>query len=222
MLKSAILSTDFLVLIYSNLMANYYDITLALAGVCQAAKLVQQFAEKGEADPAALEVSLNTLLQMTPENTLAVFGGDEKNLKLGLETLLEQMNGSGSDLSRYWISLLALESKLNKKPQAKAELARRIQYLPTQLAHYDLLDDQMLSTLASIYVDVISPLGNKIQVKGSTYHLQQIAMHHRIRACLLAGIRSAVLWRQVGGTKWQILFSRRKIAAMAKQIYSSL
>lgn len=56
---------------------------------------------------------------------------------------------------------------------------------------------------------------------GSTLYLQQLAMHHRIRACLLAGIRSAVLWRQVGN-KWQVLFSRRKIIAMAKQIYSSL
>ncbi|MGC7559951.1 high frequency lysogenization protein HflD [Pasteurella sp. PK-2025] len=203
-------------------MANYYDITLALAGVCQAAKLVQQFAEKGQADQTALEVSLNSLLMTTPENTLAVFGGKESHLKLGLETLLEQMHGNGSDLSRYWISLLALEGKLNKNPQAKTELARRIQYLPTQITHYHLLDEQMLSILASIYVDVISPLGNKIQVKGSTEYLQQIAMHHRIRACLLAGIRSAVLWRQVGGTKWQILFSRRKIVAMAKQIYSSL
>ncbi|HDR1288298.1 TPA: high frequency lysogenization protein HflD [Pasteurella multocida] len=203
-------------------MANYYDITLALAGVCQAAKLVQQFAHEGQADQAALETSLNTLLQIYPEDTLAVFGGKAQNLKLGLETLLEQMHGTGSDLSRYWINLLALESKLNKDPHAKAELARRIQYLPTQLEHYDLLDEQMLSTLASIYVDVISPLGKKIQVTGSTLYLQQLAMHHRIRACLLAGIRSAVLWRQVGGTKWQVLFSRRKIIAMAKQIYSSL
>ncbi len=144
-------------------MANYYDITLALAGVCQAAKLVQQFAHEGQADQAAFETSLNTLLQIYPEDTLAVFGGKAQNLKLGLETLLEQMHGTGSDLSRYWISLLALESKLNKDPHAKAELARRIQYLPTQLEHYDLLDEQMLSTLASIYVDVISPLGKKFK-----------------------------------------------------------
>lgn len=201
---------------------NYYDITLALAGVCQAAKLVQQFSTKGEADLEALETSLKTLLQTSPESTLAVFGQSEAQLKLGLETLLEQLNGGGSDLSRYWISLLALEGKLHKNLQAKQELARRIQYLPTQLQHYQLLDEQMLSTLASIYVDVISPLGNKIQVTGSTLYLQQLAIHHRIRACLLAGIRSAVLWRQVGGSKWQLLFSRSKIIAMAKQIYSSI
>lgn len=203
-------------------MANYYNITLALAGICQSAKLVQQFAQKGEADLEALETSLNSLLQTAPENTLAVFGEHERQLKLGFETLLEQLNSSSSDLTRYWISLLALESKLNKNTQAKAELARRIQYLPTQLQHYQLLDEQMFANLAGIYVDIISPLGSKIHVTGSPLYLQQLSIHHRIRACLLAGMRSAVLWRQVGGSKWQLLFSRRKIQAMAKQIYSSL
>ncbi len=201
---------------------NYYDITLALAGVCQAAKLVQQFALEGEADPAAVKVSLETLLQTAPENTLAVYGGDERNLKLGLQTLLEQLNGSTEDLTRYWLGVLALSGKLDNNGDAKAELARRIQYLPTQLAHYDLLDDQMFATVAAMYVDIISPLGNKIQVKGSPLYLQQAAIHNRIRACLLTGIRSAILWRQVGGSKWQLLFFRRKIYDMAQQIYNSL
>ncbi len=201
---------------------NYYDITLALAGVCQAAKLVQQFALEGEADSAAVKISLETLLQTAPENTLAVYGGDERNLKLGLQTLLEQLNGSTDDLTRYWLGVLALSGKLDNNGDAKAELARRIQYLPTQLAHYDLLDDQMFATVAAMYVDIISPLGNKIQVKGSPLYLQQPAIHNRIRACLLTGIRSAILWRQVGGSKWQLLFFRRKIYDMAQQIYNSL
>ncbi len=201
---------------------NYYDITLALAGVCQAAKLVQQFALEGEADSAAVKISLETLLQTAPENTLAVYGGDERNLKLGLQTLLEQLNGSTDDLTRYWLGVLALSGKLDNNGDAKAELARRIQYLPTQLAHYDLLDDQMFATVAAMYVDIISPLGNKIQVKGAPLYLQQPAIHNRIRTCLLTGIRSAILWRQVGGSKWQLLFFRRKIYDMAQQIYNSL
>lgn len=201
---------------------NYYDITLALAGVCQAAKLVQQFALEGEADSAAVKISLETLLQTAPENTLAVYGGDERNLKLGLQTLLEQLNGSTEDLTRYWLGVLALSGKLDNNGDAKAELARRIQYLPTQLAHYDLLDDQMFATVAAMYVDIISPLGNKIQVKGAPLYLQQPAIHNRIRTCLLTGIRSAILWRQVGGSKWQLLFFRRKIYDMAQQIYNSL
>ena len=47
-------------------------------------------------------------------------------------------------------------------------------------------------------------------------------MQDKIRACLLAGIRSAVLWRQVGGSKWQLLFHRKKLVQAAQQLYSTL
>lgn len=207
-------------------MANYYDITLALAGLCQATKLVQQFAHYGDAEKEAQQYSIQSLLQTSPPHTLAVFGDKIEHLELGLTTLLEQFGGvkgeNDLEVSRYWMSLLALESKLNKSEQAKTELAHKIQRIPNQLAYFDLFDEQMLASLAAIYVEVISPLGNKIQVKGNPLYLQQPLIQHKIRACLLAGIRSAVLWRQVGGTKWQILFSRRKIINQAQQLLSSI
>jgi high frequency lysogenization protein len=64
---------------------NYYDITLALAGVCQAARLVQQLAHQGHCDSDALHVSLNSIIDLDPDSTLAVFGGSEANLRLGLK-----------------------------------------------------------------------------------------------------------------------------------------
>lgn len=201
---------------------QYYEITLALAGVCQAARLVQQFALDGNADETALKISMTSLLETAPQNTLAVYGGDEQNLRLGLLTLMEQLNGKAEDLTRYWLGLLALSSKLMENDDAKSELARRLDYLPAQLTHYDLTDPQILSNLAGIYSDIISPLGTKIQVKGAAETLSQTEIQNNIRACLLAGIRSAVLWRQVGGSKWQLLFFRRKILTMAQQIYQSI
>ena len=42
-------------------------------------------------------------------------------------------------------------------------------------------------------------------------HLQQTDTAAKIRALLLAGIRSARLWRQLGGHRWQLIFSRRKL-----------
>ena len=66
---------------------NYYDITLALAGICQSARLVQQLAHQGHCDGDALHVSLNSIIDMNPSSTLAVFGGSEANLRVGLETL---------------------------------------------------------------------------------------------------------------------------------------
>ena len=65
---------------------NYYDITLALAGICQSARLVQQLAHQGHCDADALHVSLNSIIDMNPSSTLAVFGGSEANLRVGLET----------------------------------------------------------------------------------------------------------------------------------------
>lgn len=47
---------------------NYYDITLALAGICQSARLVQQLAHQGHCDADALHVSLNSIIDMNQLN----------------------------------------------------------------------------------------------------------------------------------------------------------
>ncbi|KGQ70430.1 lysogenization regulator [Chelonobacter oris] len=206
-------------------MADYHDLTLALAGVCQSAKLVQQFSEQGGADQAAFSVSLNSLINTSPKSTLDVYGNDVANLKLGITTLLEQVSGAKGELDmnvgRYWMSLIALEAKLDKNLQAKQLLGNRIQGLDRQLHHFELLDEQMIANIAAIYVDVISPLGAKIQVKGSPLYLQQSGIQNRVRATLLCGIRSVVLWRQLGGSRLKLLFSRNRYHQAAQQIYSS-
>lgn len=97
---------------------NYYDITLALAGICQSARLVQQLAHQGHCDGDALHVSLNSIIDMNPSSTLAVFGGSEANLRVGLETLLGVLNASSrqglnAELTRYTLSLMVLERKLS-------------------------------------------------------------------------------------------------------------
>ncbi|STS97187.1 putative lysogenization regulator [Klebsiella pneumoniae] len=156
---------------------NYYDITLALAGVCQAARLVQQLAHQGHCDSDALHVSLNSIIDLDPESTLAVFGGSEANLRLGLETLLGVLNtssrqGLNAELTRYTLSLMVLERKLAASKGAMDTLGNRIAGLHRQLEHFDLQSETLLSAMAGIYVDVISPLGPRIQVTGSPAVLQ--------------------------------------------------
>ncbi|MEK7758734.1 MAG: DUF489 family protein, partial [Pseudomonadota bacterium] len=48
--------------------------------------------------------------------------------------------------------------------------------------------------------------------------LSNPAIADKVRAALLAGIRSAVLWRQLGGRRWQLLFSRGKLARTAAEL----
>ena len=73
-------------------MKNYNDMALALAGVCQSVLLISQLAQKGEVDHQdAFQTTIHSLLITQPEDTLAVFGGDVQHLKLGLNTLIEQL-----------------------------------------------------------------------------------------------------------------------------------
>lgn len=201
---------------------NYYDITLALAGICQSAHLVQQLAHQGQCPPEALKVSLNSLLDLNPSSTLAVFGNDEANLRFGLETLQAVLNSSrqglGAELTRYTLSMMVLERKLNASKTALNELSSRIAQLDRQLAHYDLESDTLISAMAGIYVDVISPLGPRIQVTGSPAILQNSQVQSKVRAVLLAGIRATVLWQQVGGGRLQLMFSRSRLVNEAKAI----
>lgn len=206
---------------------NYYDITLALAGICQSAHLVQQLAHQGQCPQDVLKTSLGSLLDLNPPSTLAVFGNQETNLQFGLETLIAVLNSSSrqglsAELTRYTLSIMVLERKLNASKTALDNLSSRIEQLDRQLAHYELASDTLLSAMASIYVELISPLGPRIQVTGSPAILQNTQIQNKVRATLLAGIRAAVLWQQVGGGRLQLMLSRNRLVNEAKSILARL
>lgn len=198
-------------------MTNYQDITIALAGVCQAVSLVDELATMGQCGD--MKPTLQSLFITQPENTLAVFGGSVANLRKGLFTLRDELTNPDEHTSRYWLSLIALQMKLSKRPDVKAELAQRIARLPEQLRYYDddIQSSGFIKVLSGIYSDLISPLSKPIRILGMEDILQQPEMQARIRALLLAGLRAAVLWQQVGGSRWRLLFSRKKIIATIDQ-----
>jgi high frequency lysogenization protein len=47
-----------------------------------------------------------------------------------------------------------------------------------------------------------------VLVQGNPHYLGQAAIVAEIRAMLMAALRSAVLWRQNGGSPWDFLFQR--------------
>ncbi|MFC4699682.1 high frequency lysogenization protein HflD [Glaciecola siphonariae] len=199
---------------------NIQEKLLALAGVCQTAGLVQAIARKGEANASAMEASISSILVTSPESTQQVYGA-LNNLQLGFKTLLEQLDNASkskdAELTRYIASILSLERKLNANSAALNELAQRVSHVQRQAAHLGFESNQIISSLASIYSDVVSPLAPKIQIAGNPEHLSVENNQKKVRALLLAGIRSAVLWRQLGGKRRQILFSRGKLVHGAKQ-----
>ncbi|AWK83202.1 TPA: high frequency lysogenization protein HflD [Photobacterium damselae] len=200
-------------------MANtLYDRTIAFAGICQAVKLVQQVAQTGRCDNEMLTATLESILVTDPANTLAVYHSDEANLRIGLEALVKDIDNtsSGNELTRYLVGVMALERKLSGRRDSMAQLGDRIDLLKRQTEHFELLEEQMLSNIASVYLDIISPLGPRIQVSGTPAQLQIPQVQHKVRALLLAAIRSAVLWRQVGGKRRHLIFGRKQMVEQAK------
>ncbi|WP_286235641.1 high frequency lysogenization protein HflD [Thalassotalea sediminis] len=207
-------------------MQNFQEQTITLAAICQVSYLVQKLARQGQSDEEALTTMLKSIMVVSPNHTLEVYGDDLNNIRAGLTMLVKHL-GNGEhqkdpEITRYVVSLLSLERRLSKNNKQLQALGSRIEQCQRQLDHFTIESDTIIASLASIYSDIISPLGSPIQVAGNPEILKTSSNQHKIRALLLAGIRSAVLWRQVGGKRRSILFSRSKIVECAQQLLKQI
>ncbi len=196
-----------------------YDRVTALAGVYQAVNCVLRIARYGSADTSAMEPCIYSLFQVDAENVAAVFGppGAVAN---GARQIVAQLTGKPErdlDLTRHVVSVLKLERALSRRPDALARIAKGIAEAEGKRQHYDLLHPNLLAHLAAIYSETISPLQPRIVVRGEPLHLQNPDNQNRVRALLLAALRSALLWRQVGATRLQILFGHRRLLEDARR-----
>ncbi len=202
-------------------MSRLRDRTLALAGVFQAASLVRDVANRGMADRHDVEMTLRTLFVTDPQDTDEVYGRVEY-LRTGLQTLIEQLEGNSGkrdlEVARYVIGLLHLQRKLKKNRAMLQRVAEGIERARRQSEHYAIDHPNVIANLADTYTETISTLQPRIMVSGEHQHLSNTDNANLIRALLLAGIRSAVLWDQLGGSRWQILFQRKRFVEEARRI----
>jgi len=198
---------------------------ITFAAICQIATAVQTIARQGSLPDDELAFILKGVINTSPTNTLDVYGGDIANLRPGLQVMVNHLGDHNSakdpELTRYIVSLLALERKLTKNSKQMQALGQRIEDNKRQLEHFELTSENLLRSFAGIYSDLISPLGTRIQVAGDPAILKQEINQYKIRSLLLAGIRSAVLWRQVGGKRRNILFARSKLIAAAQNLLNT-
>ncbi len=196
------------------------DRTVALGGVFQAARLARDIARNGVCDAAAFEASRESLFDFTPASVIDVFCGTQ-GIALGLQSLSKQLahpEQRDLEVSRYVIALLHLTDRLMRSGPAMQTLHDDLTALGRRRDHIELAESVQHEQLAQIYQDRISVLGPRIIIRGEPLHLQNPENTARIRVALLAGIRAAVLWRQAGGKKWQMLLRRRTIIATAREL----
>ena len=97
-------------------LSNLEQQAIALAGVAQAARLVDQISKTGSYPADFLETSIHSLFVFNPDSAADIFGGIP-GVKLGLHNLsnlLAEKNArENRDLVRYVFSLIYLERKFS-------------------------------------------------------------------------------------------------------------
>ena len=125
---------------------------------------------------------------------------------------------SNPEQARYAASLIFLENQLTSRKDLLKIINTGILKAQSQSEHFGLFHENVLANFSETYQNTISTLQPRIMINGNPDYLSRTETANKIRACLLAGIRSAILWRQCGGTRWKFLFYRKKIQAEIQEL----
>ena len=196
--------------------------TLTLAGVYQACAMVRDIATNGRDLNVVVQSCINTLFKTDPESVEDVYGGIS-GVSSGLRVLNKQIGFETSgqrdlEITRYALALLYLERKLVKNTKLMDILSSGIQAAKQQADYFEsVTHDNVIARLGDLYQQTVSTLSPRIMVSGQQ-EMHQASNANLIRTLLLAGMRSAILWRQCGGRRLQLLFGRKKIVNCAKEL----
>ena len=192
---------------------------MALAAIFQACHLVDCLANSGEASMADTEQCIKSLLNQNPDSLEDLYGS-RKNLQTGIEAMQALLGERGKNRGvssyssitvSYVLSVLSAQRLLQRQPKMLQAVGSGIENAARQAEHFSLVHDNVIANLASLYQETISNLRHRIQIKGNGVYLQQPKVAQRIRSLLFSAIRSAVLWRQLGGKRSHLLLHRQLI-----------
>jgi len=188
---------------------------LPLAGLVQGLRQIRRIAETGQAEASVLGTMLDSIFQLEAESVAAVYGG-LSNLRQGLLLLRDYLSSQGKDpqLPKLALAVLQLERRYSANQDMDAKVHQGILHA-RQLAerHASVTHPDVLTSLGGLYAETISHLRPRVMVQGNPHYLGQPPLVAEIRAVLLASLRSAVLWRQLGGSYWDFAFRRSAMQA---------
>ncbi|WP_200481197.1 MULTISPECIES: high frequency lysogenization protein HflD [unclassified Acinetobacter] len=209
---------------------------LALAGVFQAAQLTHMTAMTGQQSigesgnfyfEQLIKACLNIRPTMNSSMQTLDFFNQLADISLGLKTLESSITQpfSSAPKSRlpklsnaklpmtYAMALLQLEKKVYRNPEYVEIIEKSQQKILKQLSFFDnnYLHPSIIANLAQTYVETAGQINPRIMVRGNAEAFKDSHHTNRIRACLFTGLQMAHLWRQLGGSSWNMIFSKRKL-----------
>ena len=187
---------------------------LALAGLAQALAQVRRIADTGQANENVLATSLDSIFRIDADTAATVYGGNE-NVRPGLMLLRDYFGGQPRDeqLPRLALAVMQLERRFVQDDDMAHKVQRGIRAQSDAAGQNGSTHPDVLAALGSLYAETLSHLRPRVLVQGNPHYLGQPAVVAEVRAVLLAAVRSAVLWRQLGGSLWDFMLRRRDMAA---------
>ena len=197
------------------------DRTMALAGIFQATELVRQAANHGTWSGYAADTCLDSLLAIEADTVDEIYGSPNR-LRLGVETLVSVLQGDRRHMESlgYAVSIMQLETNFRKKTEMQARVGLELQSISILDEGLELheIKDLQAERIADLYTRTISTISPRIVINGRPQHLQIDRTVSWIRTLLFAALRSAVLWRQLGGGRFSLMFGRKKMLEQAQTL----
>ncbi len=193
---------------------------LALAGLLQACHLVTGVARTGLIGQDSLAGSLESVFVTNPDTTLDVYGsgnGVRTGLRLIMEIVGDLKVSEHGDTVRYAMAVLALEKRLRANPDVLRAIGAGISSIQEHRIARGLTaaDEDCVNRLSELYEKTGGLSEPRIRILGQQKHLTNPANQAKIRALLMAALRSAVLWRQLDGRLTQCVLGRGKLLRSA-------
>jgi len=195
--------------------------TLALAGIFQATELVRQAANHGTWSGYGAQTCLASLLAIQSDSVEAVYGSTN-HLRLGIETLVSVLRGEQQCVQSlgYAVAIMQLEARFRKHEAMQSRVGEQLLAIATLDSDVEnpSTSDRQAAAIATLYCETISTIKPRIVINGTPQYLQVPRTVNWIRTLLFAGLRSSVLWRQLGGGRFTLMFGRKKMLQQAESL----
>lgn len=190
---------------------------IGMAGAVMSAQQALQLARTGHASKDASALVIGATLRLDADSALEVYGGREA-IRPALKVLRDFMHAKERDpvLVRTLIVLLQLERRFTARRDVAAKVAEGVRAIAAgKRGELDVIRavvettreelDVTVDELGALYAATISKLTPRIMIPGDPQLLARPAVVTAVRAHLMAALRGAVLWRQMGGSRIGLL-----------------
>jgi high frequency lysogenization protein len=164
-----------------------------------------------------MQASLGSVFKLESDSAADVFGGT-RGVRYGLRVLVEQIEGNDRDMALFQmlVSVMKLERSLARHPAINRRLGEALAGMQRQLQHFPMTHPTIIARIADLYRGNLSGLAPRITVVGNRLYLEQAAQAERVRALLMAAVRAAVLWHQLGGRRRHLVLRPRREVMIAR------